>query len=304
MKVGFIGIGQMGVRMARRIMEAGHDLAVYDAKKEAAAPLLATGAEWAETPRAVAEACRVVITCLPTPQIVEDVVYGKDGLGSGWRSGDVYVDMSTNSPSTIRRIADDARAKGVSVLDAPVSGGTPGAERGTLTIMVGGEGDVLEQVRPVLEPMAGKIFHLGEVGCGNVAKLVNNMIGLTCNSACAEGFVLGVKAGMDPQALYELLTISTANNWSMQQYPRTVFKGDFAPGFKISLAHKDIGLALKLGKEHGVPLPVAEAVEADLAHAREAGLGEGGVDSVILPLEEAAGVQVRVLGQTQPGGPS
>jgi 3-hydroxyisobutyrate dehydrogenase-like beta-hydroxyacid dehydrogenase len=304
MKVGFIGIGQMGVRMAGRILGAGHDLVVYDAKKEAAAPLLTSGAEWAETPKAVAEACRVVITCLPTPQIVEDVVCGKDGLGSGWRGGDVYIDMSTNSPSTIRRIAADAQAKGVSVLDAPVSGGTPGAERGTLTIMVGGEGDVLEQVRPVLEPMAGKIFHLGGVGCGNVAKLVNNMIGLTCNSACAEGFVLGVKAGMDPQELYELLTISTANNWSMQQYPRTVFKGDFAPGFKISLAHKDIGLALKLGKEHGVPLPVAEAVEADLAHAREAGLGEGGVDSVILPLEEAAGVQVRVLGQTQPGGPS
>ena len=180
------------------------------------------------------------------------------------------------------------------VLDAPVSGGTKGAEQGTLTIMVGGDPAVLEEARPVLEPMANKIFHLGSVGCGNVAKLVNNMIGLACNSICAEGFVLGVKAGIDPQALYDLLTISTANNWSLQQYPRTVFKGDFAPGFKISLAHKDINLALGLGQEYGVPLPVAEAVKEDLAGAMKDGRRDQGVDSVILSLEETAGVQVRV----------
>jgi 3-hydroxyisobutyrate dehydrogenase-like beta-hydroxyacid dehydrogenase len=204
--------------------------------------------------------------------------------------------MSTNSPSVVRRIAEDAKTRGVAVLDAPVSGGTPGAERGTLTIMVGGDPAVLDRVRPALEPMAGKIFHLGEVGCGDVAKLVNNLIGLACNSICAEGFVLGVKAGIDPQVLHDLLCTGTANNWSLQQYPRTVFQGDFAPGFKISLAHKDMGLALELGTEHGVPLRVAEAVEAELAHAMEEGLGEGGVDSVILPLEEKVGVQVRTHG--------
>ncbi len=145
----------------------------------------------------------------------------------------------------------------------------------------------------MLEPMANKIFHLGAVGCGNVAKLVNNMIGLACNSICAEGFVLGVKAGIDPQVLYDLLTISTANNWSLQQYPNTVFKGNFAPGFKMSLAHKDINLALGLGEEYGVPLPVAKAVKADLAETVEAGRGEQGVDAVILGLEEAVDVRVR-----------
>jgi 2-hydroxymethylglutarate dehydrogenase len=293
MKVGFIGVGQMGVRMAGRMQGAGYDLVIHDARRDAARPLLDNGARWVDTPKAVAEACRTVITCLPAPQTVEDVVYGSDGLMAGWKEGDVFIDMSTNSPSTIRRIAEDAAGMGVSVLDAPVSGGTPGAERGTLTIMVGGDPGVLEQVRLVLEPMAGKIFHLGEVGCGDVAKLVNNMIGLICNSACAEGFVLGVKAGMDPQVLYDLLSISTANNWSLQQYPRTVFRGDFAPGFKVSLAHKDMGLALELGREHGLPLPVAEVVKADLAQAIDEGLGEGGVDSVILPLEATAGVKVR-----------
>jgi len=294
MKIGFIGIGQMGIHMSRKIREAGYELVVHDVSKDAAMPAVQEGAVWADTPAAVAGACRVVITCLPTPQSVQDVVLGESGLRFGWKAGDIYIDMSTNAPLTVRLIAEAAAPLGVKVLDAPVSGGTKGAEQGTLTIMVGGDPAVLEEARPVLEPMANKIFHLGNVGCGNVAKLVNNMIGLACNSICAEGFVLGVKAGIDPQALYDLLTISTANNWSLQQYPRTVFKGDFAPGFKISLAHKDINLALGLGQEYGVPLPVAEAVKEDLAGAIKDGRRDQGVDSVILSLEETAGVQVRV----------
>jgi 3-hydroxyisobutyrate dehydrogenase-like beta-hydroxyacid dehydrogenase len=294
MKVGFVGIGQMGVRMSRRIMEAGHELIVHDLDRKAAGSLLESGATWADTPAAVSRVCPVAITCLPTPQIVEDVILGADGLRNGWKSGDIYIDMSTNSPSTVRQIAETAEPLGVRVLDAPMSGGTRGAEAGTLTIMVGGDPAVLEEARPVLEPMAGKIFHLGEVGCGNVAKLVNNMIGLACNSICAEGFVLGVKGGIDPQKLYDLLTISTASNWSLEQYPRTVFQGDFAPGFKVSLAYKDILLALGLGDDYGVPLLVAEAVKDDLAHAVQDGRGEQGVDAVILGLEETAGVRVRL----------
>jgi len=296
MKVGFIGVGQMGVHMARRVADAGYELVVNDAAKDAAASLLDGGAAWADGPAAVADSCRVVLSCLPTPQIVEHVAFGPGGLHEGWRAGDVYVDMSTNSPSTIRRIAEEAALQGVTVLDAPVSGGTKGAESGTLTIMVGGDRAVLEKVRPVLEPMANKIFHVGDVGCGNVAKLVNNMIGLACNSVCAEGLVLGVRAGIDPQVLHDLMIISTANNWSLQQYPRTVFRGDFAPGFKISLAHKDISLALGLGEEYGVALPVAQVVKEDLAAACAQGLGEHGVDAVILPLEEKAGIRVRTSG--------
>jgi 3-hydroxyisobutyrate dehydrogenase-like beta-hydroxyacid dehydrogenase len=293
MKIGFIGVGQMGIHMSGHVQAAGHNLVVYDANKEAAASLLAKGAAWADTPAAVGESCRIVITCLPTPQIVEDVVLGSAGLKESWKDGDIYIDMSTNSPSTVRLIAAEAASLGVAVLDAPVSGGTKGAEAGTLTIMVGGDPAALDKARPVLEPMSAKIFHVGDVGCGNVAKLVNNMIGLACNSICAEGLVLGVRAGIDPQVLYDLMTISTANNWSLQQYPRTVFKGNFAPGFKISLAHKDMSIALGLGEEYGVPLPVAQVVKADLAAAVAEGLGDQGVDAVILPLEKKAGVEVR-----------
>ena len=294
MKIGFVGVGQMGVHMARHVMDAGFDLVVNDARREAARALLDRGAEWADSPAEMAEACRMVISCLPSPASVEEIALGASGLARNWKAGDIYVDMSTNSPSVVRSIAAEAVGRGVAVLDAPVSGGTKGAEAGTLTIMVGGDAAALEKARPVLEPMANKIFHVGDVGCGNVAKLVNNMIGLACNSICAEGLVLGTRAGIDPQVLFDLLSISTANNWSLQQYPRTVFKGDFAPGFKISLAHKDIRLALGLGEEYGVPLPVARAVEADLAAAVTGGLGDNGVDGVILPLEEVAGVKVRV----------
>lgn len=295
-KVGFIGIGQMGSRMARRIVEAGHELVVHDVSVDAATPLVEAGAVWAATPQAVAEACRVVITCLPTPQIVEEVALGPGGLKAGWRPGDVYIDMSTNSPAVVRRLAEEAGTLGVAVLDAPVSGGTRGAEAGTLTIMVGGPAAALDQVRGVLEPMANKIFHLGDVGCGNVAKLVNNMIGLACTAVSAEGFVLAAKAGIDPVALQELLIISTADNWAVRQFPKTVFEDNFAPGFKISLAYKDIKLALGLGEEFAVPLPVGEATKADLERAVDAGLGELGVDAIIRPLEDEAAVLVRRMG--------
>jgi 2-hydroxymethylglutarate dehydrogenase len=295
--VGFVGIGQMGVRMSRHLLDAGYGLTVHDVNKDAAEPLLRAGARWAESPMAVAEACSVVLTCLATPQIVDEVVYGAQGLRMGWKTGDLYVDMSTNSPSSVQRIAEDAAVVGVDVLDAPVSGGTRGAEVGTLTIMVGGDEAVLERARPILEPMAGKIFHVGDVGCGNVAKLVNNLIGLACNSICAEGFVLGVKGGIDPQVLYDLLTVSTADNWSLRQYPNTTFKGNFVPGLKVALAHKDIGLAVGMGEEYGVPLPLARAVKIDLAEAMLAGRGEQGVDAVILALEDAAGVRVRTAAQ-------
>ncbi len=293
MNIGFIGIGQMGRHMAWRILDAGYNLTVHDLRKEAATHLLEKGAQWGDTPKDVAESCQVVISSLPAPQDVEQVVYGQNGLKAGWKNGDIYVDMSTNSPSTIRRIAEDARALGVAVLDAPVSGGTGGAERGSLAIMVGGDSASLEKVRKLLEVMGQKIFPVGDAGCGNVAKLINNMIALTCSSISAEGFVLGVKAGIDPQTLWDIITVSTGNNWSLQQYANSVFKGDFAPNYRLSLACKDINLMIGLGKEYGVPLPVGAVVEQKLIEAKAAGLADKGVDALILRLEELAGVQVR-----------
>jgi len=294
MNIGFIGIGQMGKHMAKHILDAGYNLTVLDLNKAAASHLLEAGAKWCDTPKAMAESCQMVITSLPTPQDVEQVVYGPDGLKSGWKDGDIYVDMSTNSPSVIRRIAEDARTIGVEVLDAPVSGGTKGAEMGTLTIMVGGDSATLERARKLLETMGQKIFPVGDVGCGNIAKLINNMIALTCSSISAEGFVLGVKAGIDPQILWDIINTSTGSNWALQQYTSGVLQGDFTPYYRLSLGRKDIGLATDMGKEYEVPLPVASMVEQKLVEAMAAGLGDKHVDAVILRLEELTGAKVRI----------
>jgi 3-hydroxyisobutyrate dehydrogenase-like beta-hydroxyacid dehydrogenase len=213
---------------------------------------------------------------------------------AGWKAGDIYVDMSTNSPTLIRQVAKDAKTIGVAVLDAPVTGGTQGAQGGTLAIMVGGDKTYLEEIRQILQAMGNRIFHVGDVGCGNVAKLVNNLISLTNNTICAEAFVLGIKAGIDPQILWEITTSGTANNWNLQQYPRTVFKGNFDPGFRLSLGSKDIGLAMQLGREYGVPLFVGAAVEQSLLEAKAAGFEDKSVDAVVLYLEKLLGVQVRV----------
>ncbi len=293
MNVGFIGIGQMGGHMSRRILEAGYALTVHDLRKDAANSLLEKGAEWADTPKALAGTCRVVISCLPTPIQVQEVVYGANGLRAGWRTGDIYIDMSTNSPAVMRQVAIDAEALGVAVFDAPVTGGTRGADQGTLTIMVGGDKLYLEKIRRILQAMGNKIVHVGDVGCGNVAKLVNNLISLTCNTITAEAFVLGVKAGVDPQVLWDITTSGTANNWNLQQYPQTVFQGNFEPGFRLSLGFKDIGLALQLGREYGVPLFVGAAVEQSLLEAKAAGFEDKSVDAVALYLEKLVGVQVR-----------
>jgi len=260
MDIGFIGIGQMGKHMSKRILDAGYNLTVLDLNKDAATHLLEAGAKWGNTPRVIAESCQMVITSLPTPQDVEQVVYGPEGLKSGWKTGDIYIDMSTNSPSTVRRIAEDAKSMGVGVLDAPVSGGTKGAEMGTLTIIVGGDPATLEKARKVLETMGKNIFPVGDVGCGNIAKLINNMIALTCSSISAEGFVLGVKAGIDPQVLWDIINTSTGSNWALQQYTSGVLQGDFKPLYRLSLGCKDIGLAMEMGKEYRIPLPVASAV--------------------------------------------
>jgi 2-hydroxymethylglutarate dehydrogenase len=293
MEVGFIGIGQMGKHMARRIFEAGYNLTIHDISKEAAMPLVEKGARWADSPMAVAAACDVVITSLPTPPIVEQVIYGTNGLKSAWKKGDVYIDMSTNSPALIQKIAKDAADLGVAVLDAPVSGASKGAEMGTLTIMIGGDPAVLEKVRKLLETMGKRIFRVGDVGSGNAAKLVNNLIAIGCSSISAEGMVLGVKAGLDPQVLWDIITTSTGNNWALQQYPNSIFQGNFAPMYSLNLAHKDIGLAVDMGKEYGVPLQSGAVVEQKLIEAKAAGLGEKSVDSFITRLEQVSGVQVR-----------
>lgn len=293
MKVGFIGIGRMGSNMARYILEGGYDLTVHDLRKEAATPLLEKGAKWADNPRTIAETCDIVFSSLPDPEDVEKVVYGVDGLMEGWKAGDIYVDMSTNSHDLVIQIARDTTKKGVAFLDTPVTGGTKGAEEGNLVFIVGGDKAALEKIEDILYTMGKKIYHVGDTGSGTVAKLVNNVISITSNAIMAEAFVLGVKAGVDPQMLYEVAFSGTAKNWDLEKYPDSVFIGDFEPGFRLSLASKDVGLALQLGRKLEVPLPVAAAVDQSYLAAKAAGFGDKQLYSIFEYLENLVGVQVR-----------
>lgn len=296
MKTGFIGLGRMGSNMAAHILKAGHDLTVHDLRKEAAASLLKDGARWADSPKEVSSTCDIVITSLPSPVEVEQVVYGQNGLMAGWKRGDIYIDTTTASPDTAARVAPDAAAKGASFLDAPVTGGTKGAEEGKLVFIVGGEKATLEKARPVLQAMGEKIFHVGAAGSGTVAKLVNNLISVTSNAIMAEAFVMGVKAGVDPQLLWEVAVNGTADNWDLRRYPGFVFKGDFEPGFRLSLASKDVGLAVQLGHKLGVPMSVAEAVDKSYQAARAEGFGDKSIYAIFRPLEDLMGVKVRTTG--------
>jgi 3-hydroxyisobutyrate dehydrogenase-like beta-hydroxyacid dehydrogenase len=293
MKIGFIGLGRMGSHMARHIFEAGFDLMVYDIRREAAASLLQKGAAWANNPADMAKTCDIIITSLPGPKEMQEVVYGPNGLRLGWKAGDIYVDMTTNSPDIVKQVAKDALAQGVTVLDAPVTGGTIGAEAGKLAIIVGGEKAALEKIRIVLEAMGPIIYHAGEVGCGTVAKLVNNVISITANAIMAEAFALGTKAGVDPKILWEVCTTGTANNWDLARYPAYVFKGKFDPMFRLSLASKDMGLAIQLGREYGVPLAVAAATDQAFQAAKAAGFGDKDIYSIFQYIEGLSGVEVR-----------
>ena len=268
MKVGFIGIGAMGQPMSRHVLEAGYDLVVNDIRKDAARELLSMGAKWADTPQAAAECCEVVLTSLPTPKDVEDVVYGKHGLSAGWKQGDILIDMSTNSPAVIRKIANDALARGVEVLDAPVSPGGTGAESKRLTIIVGGKTESLEKVRKILEAIGDMIIHVGSVGCGDTAKLINNMIAFGCNQITFEGIVLGVKAGIDERKLRDVIKNSSGSNYCIQNDLPDIFGGYFEPGSHKSSSVKDVSLVLKIAKEYEVPTPICEAVEQQLLKAK------------------------------------
>jgi 3-hydroxyisobutyrate dehydrogenase len=202
MKVGFIGLGTMGGSMALNVIRGGHELVVHDVRREAATPHLEAGAQWADTPRQVAEATDVVLTSLPGPVEVEAVALGEDGLAQGLSEGKVYLDHSTSSPTLIRRIHAQLAERGIHVLDAPVSGGPDGARDRRLAVWVGGDREIFERVRPVLEAMGDQPYYVGPIGAGTIAKLVHNGIGYVIQAGLAEVFTMGVKAGVDPLALW------------------------------------------------------------------------------------------------------
>jgi 3-hydroxyisobutyrate dehydrogenase len=296
MRIGFIGLGNMGGPMALNLIKAGHTLIVHDVRREAAAPHLERGAKWAESPKAAAQQSELILTSLPGPRDVESVALGGDGIIHGAVAGTVYADLSTGSPMVMRRLHAAFKDKGVHLLDAPVSGGVIGAQRGTLQVMVGGDQGIFNEVRSVLQAVGHKVDYMGPVGSGTIAKLVHNMISITVRQLIAEGFTLGVKAGVKPEALLEAIRGASFGQGLILSHmiPDVVFKGGFdTVRFALKLARKDVGLATELAREYDVPMPMATLGEQILIEALARGWGDKDSTAPWMLQEEAAGVTVR-----------
>jgi 3-hydroxyisobutyrate dehydrogenase len=296
MKVGFIGLGTMGASMASNLQAAGHELSVSDLRREAAEPHVAKGAVWKDTPRQVAEGVDVVFTSLPGPAEVEAVAVGPDGLVHGMRRGAACFDLSTNSPTVVRRLHAAFAERGLHLLDAPVSGGPKGARTRKLALWVGGDRAAFDRFKPVLDAIGDRAAYVGAIGAGSVAKLVHNCAGYAIQTALAEVFTMGVKAGVDP------LTLWTVVRQGAQGRRRT-FDGlvdQFLPGtfdppaFSLRLAHKDVSLATALAREVGVPMRLANLTLEEMTEALNRGWAQRDSRVAMLLQEERAGVQIAV----------
>lgn len=297
MKVGFIGLGTMGASMASNLQKAQVKLVVHDIHKAAAERHIGDGAEWADSPKALAEQCEVIFASLPGPPEVEAVTTGEDGLIHGMKPNAAFFDLSTNSPTVVRRIAAEFAERGFYMLDAPVSGGPAGAASGKLALWIGGEEAAFNDHKRLLDAIGDQARYIGPVGAGSVAKLVHNCAGYAIQTALAEVFTLGVKGGVEPLALWEAVRMGA-------QGRRRTFDGlkdQFLPhkydpaAFALRLAHKDVTLATQLGRELGVPMKIANLALADMTEAlnREGWDRKDSRISMVLQ-EERSGVEIKV----------
>jgi len=293
MKVGFIGLGIMGGKMALNIKAAGHELVVHDLRREAAAPHLKAGAQWADGPRQLAQQSDIVFTSLPGPPEAEAV--GAELL-EGMRPDAAWFDLSTNSPTVVRRIHARFAARGIPMLDAPVSGGPRGAKSRKLALLVGGERAVFDRFRAVLDAIGDQVLYIGAIGAGSVAKLVHNCAGYAIQAALAEVFTVGVKAGVDPLELWAAVRqCSLGRMRTFDRLGNQFLQGKFEPpDFALKLAHKDVTLATELGRDMGVPMRIANLTHAEMTEALGRGWGERDSRSFMLLQEERAGVDIAV----------
>jgi 3-hydroxyisobutyrate dehydrogenase-like beta-hydroxyacid dehydrogenase len=292
-EIGFIGVGAMGGRMASRLRSREHSLLVYDTDDAAVAALVELGAQPCGSPAEVADRASTVLLSLPTPEIVRAVALGPGGLieGSAIRT---CVDLSTTGPTVSRDVAEGLAAARVALVDAPVSGGVKGAERGTLTVMAACAAETLAGVRPLLDELAANVFHVGErPGMGQLVKLLNNLLSATALAATAETVALGVKSGLDAGVLLEAINASSGrNSATAQKFPDAVLPRSFNYGFTLALMNKDVQICLAEARDAGVPMPVGEAVAALWADARSRSAEDADCTEIAMLVERAAGTRI------------
>ena len=292
--IGFIGTGTIGAPMAHKLLEHGHALVVFDLSAAALAPLAAAGATRAASVADIAAHCATVFLSLPGPAQIEQVVLSETGLLAKADALKTVVDLSTNAVALNRQIAATAAARGIAYLDAPVSGGKIAAAKGTLSIMVGGDESAFNAARPLLACFGEHIFYLGAAGAGTLTKLVNNQIFLCASVLIQEGFVLGAKAGMDPSALLEVLKVSSAGS-VLSRAPLVLSRQFEQDLFALSIAAKDVAVALDSARALGAEMPMTAAASAVYQMALARGLGREDFFATVKVLEEAAGVSLPPL---------
>lgn len=291
--IGFIGVGRMGGRLARRLIDAGYHLTIFDTSAAVMRPFVESGATAADSPAAVASACEIVMTCLPTPAVVHTVALGKSGIVEGSKVK-IFIDMSTTGATYAKRIAEGLRAKGIQSVDAPVSGGLVGAEKGTLAVMVSCEEDLLPRIAPIME-VFGKMFVLGrEPGMGQTMKLLNNLLSATAMAIASEAVVMGVRAGLDAKQVCEVISAGTGrNSATADKIPRCVIPRAFNTGFSIALLNKDVRLCLEEADALGVPMIVGNAVRQLLQITMASEGPDADMTETVRPLEKWTGVEVK-----------
>src|SRR5438552_630256 len=296
--VGFIGVANMGNPMAANVLKA-FPMTVFDMTPKAMENLIQGGAKRAGSPREVVESSEIVFTSLPASPDVEAVYLEPGGLVEAVKPGTILIDLSSVLPSTPRKIEPQAKKRGVHFLEAPVSGGVSGARAATLAIMIGGDAEPLSRARPVLSAIGPNIFHVGPVGAGNTVKAINNMMACVNGLAMMEGLALGVKAGLDPMTIYEVVKASSGGSKALERIPRAIVPREFEPGFKVSLMNKDLETFTAIAKELQVPVSFVNVAQRYEQMALAAGLGEPDTSVVMTVLERLSAVQVPRGPETQ-----
>lgn len=296
MKIGFIGLGIMGKPMAKNLIKAGHELVVFDFNKAAVEELVGCGAQAADSSKAVAEACRVVITMVPNSPHVKAAVMGEGGVLEGAKAGDILIDMSSIAPLASQEVYKACKEKGVRMIDAPVSGGQPKAIDASLSIMVGGDEDTFKEVYDILMVMGGSAVYCGASGAGNTTKLANQVIVAVNIAALSEGLLLAAKAGVDPEKVFNAIKGGLAGSTVMNAKAPMMIAHNFEPGFRIDLHIKDLNNALETGHSVGAPLPLTAYVQEILENLHFAGDGSSDHSAIAKYYEKMAGSEIKFEG--------